>query len=681
MADTTSAEQVEDVREHVLRLARQIETLSQSDVPPPGFFERFLVLLVEALAAEGGAVWLLTGKNQIQLATSVRLDEVGLAGNAEAQRRNQKLLLDVLGTGEATAHRPGDASGQPGGETKLPVPYLTILGGLLVESECVGVVQIFQRADSPPEAHAGYLQFVEQMSGLASRYLERRRTARKAPPQSEFFRAFERFVLRLQQSRDLQEVARTAANDARLMLDADRVSVAWQRGRKTRIQAISGQDSVNPRANLVKRMVGMSRRVMAMREPVIYTGQNLNLAPQLEEALADYIQESGSRMVMFLPLLEPDPLLREDDDEHTRPNLDRRRKAPGCLIIDQINDSQPAPGMQPRAEMLAEHIAAALTNARAWQRIFLRGFWYRLGRLTEWLHGRKLIKTLLVLSLLTAIIAALWLVPWTYRVEGEGQLMPVEQREVFAPHDGDVVEMFVVGGQLVTEGQPLLRLRNDDLRTQILNTRNELNEKRQLVISIQAQVDEAANAGDQVEETKLEGQKVETLIEIEGLEKQLEILLEREKLLIVKSPLSGVIATFQVEQLLRNRPVRRGEVLMEVMDESGEWHLELQVPEHRMGHLLQAQQDQERTDLAVEFILATSSEETYEGYLGAISTRTVTDTETGSVVDVFAETDITRLPDRRIGAEVRAKIDCGQRSLGYVLFGDAIEFVRKRLWL
>ena len=27
---------------------------------------------------------------------------------------------------------------------------------------------------------------------------------------------------------------------------------------------------------------------------------------------------------------------------------------------------------------------------------------------------------------------------------------------------------------------------------------------------------------------------------------------------------------------------------------------------------------------------------------------------------------------RRIGAEVRAKINCGQRSLGYVLFGDVV---------
>ena len=35
----------------------------------------------------------------------------------------------------------------------------------------------------------------------------------------------------------------------------------------------------------------------------------------------------------------------------------------------------------------------------------------------------------------------------------------------------------------------------------------------------------------------------------------------------------------------------------------------------------------------------------------------------------------------RIGAEVTAKIHCGQRSLGYVLFGDVVEFVQRYFWL
>ena len=45
---------------------------------------------------------------------------------------------------------------------------------------------------------------------------------------------------------------------------------------------------------------------------------------------------------------------------------------------------------------------------------------------------------------------------------------------------------------------------------------------------------------------------------------------------------------------------------------------------------------------------------------------------------MHASTDASKIPDKWIGAEVRAKINCGPRSLGYVLFGDVVEFIRQR---
>ena len=81
--------------------------------------------------------------------------------------------------------------------------------------------------------------------------------------------------------------------------------------------------------------------------------------------------------------------------------------------------------------------------------------------------------------------------------------------------------------------------------------------------------------------------------------------------------------------------------------------------------------------------MATKTEATYDGKLQLVGTRSEKSDELGSVVEVYADIDANSLPkqNRRIGAEVRAKISCGQRSLGYVLFGDVVEFVRQRLWL
>jgi hypothetical protein len=211
--------------------------------------------------------------------------------------------------------------------------------------------------------------------------------------------------------------------------------------------------------------------------------------------------------------------------------------------------------------------------------------------------------------------------------------------------------------------------------------------------------------------------------------------------------------------LLLNRPVRRGEVLLEIKDDGGIWQLELEVEENRMGHLFDAQQEaleelvtelekameqgtlqaapesltselqrltvdgklvlpkelgerqalldslnefldkeagpegqsealnalrakRDALDLRVEFVLATDAESTYEGKLSLVDTRVNSSEEAGSVVMVFVSFDKSQLPrDPRIGADVRAKVSCTEMSLGYVLFGDVVEFAQKYFWL
>ena len=86
--------------------------------------------------------------------------------------------------------------------------------------------------------------------------------------------------------------------------------------------------------------------------------------------------------------------------------------------------------------------------------------------------------------------------------------------------------------------------------------------------------------------------------------------------------------------------------------------------------------------IGADLVLATDPESTYRGTLKSVETRAQTNAELGNIVRVkVALADQSALPSRRIGAEVRAKIDTGPRALGYVLFGDVIDCVRKHLWL
>ncbi len=354
----------------------------------------------------------------------------------------------------------------------------------------------------------------------------------------------------------------------------------------------------------------------------------------------------------------------------------------GCLVIEQFRSSEPAPHLQERVDLIADHVSAALHNAREHERIVFLPLWKGLGRVSEWFYGRKLMKTLAVLAGVLVVILALVFVPWDYRVEGEGQLMPVEQRQVFAQVDGEVIQVLAEGGAHVAKGQPILKLKNDELHTQLLAARNELAEKQQLALTLYAEIGELSGSDEEKEKLKLQGQLVETKIEIIGLKEQIAIYEDREAHLTVLSPIDGVLATFQVEQKLLDRPVRRGEALVEVLDESGPWRLELEVEEHRLGHILEGQKKLHTAHLPVEFVLGTRPEDTYTGSVEDIATRADVAAEKGTIVEIYTKINADDLPAdrRRIGAEVRAKINCGKSSLGYVLFGDVIEFVQKHWW-
>lgn len=722
---TAESDSVKQVREKIIQLAKEIEEHSRSNMPPDAFFSEFLRRVVGAVGARAGAVWLRNGSAKLNLFTDVNLKQTGFFEKADAPVLNQKLLDEVMSNGQACTHSPNDGSG-----VQVPTNDLIVLASLQQQKQCVGVVEIFQRVDTPQQARPGFLQFVEQMCGYACRYLDRQ--ANPKPTQeskAKLTDQFEAFLLQLHRSLDVGEVAATAANDGRLLLGCDRLSVAVQYGKKTVVKAISGQDSVHQRANLVKRLGAMANKVILMREPLTYTGKLDHLPPQITTPLADYIQESGSRMVIVWPLFESDAVIKADEKGPKR--IDTQKKPIGGLIIEQISESQPRPGMQEKVESLSDHISEALHNCLLHNRLFLLPLWKMLGEMFRFMEGRGKIKALGVTVAVAAAIAALCLVPWDYRVEGQGRLMPVEQKDVFTPWDGEVVEIAVKGGEKVEEGTVLLRLRNDELLQQRLAAHNTLAEKLQTLQSLQGEFLEAQKQGNKIDESRLEGKIKTTEIEANGARQQIKELERRVQNLTIVAPRAGTIATFEVERQLLHRPVKRGELLLEIKDETGPWWLQLEVPEHRMGHLLkaiQAQQDQLVEELIaskpeegrglrslldrhrsskpekpltaedhqrlselflaankrvdVEFQLATNVETLFEGTLREIETRSNPSSgKDKAVVHVHADIDKTKLPSVRIGAEVRAKINCGQRSLGYVLFGDVVEFIQKYFWL
>lgn len=681
----SSEENLRRVREKVMQLAREIETMSGEDLPPQTFFSEFLTRVVTAIGAKAGAVWMNEG-GQLALVAENGLEETGLKEIPGALQTNQKLLIDVLQTGEAKTitHNQG---------VELPTEHVMVLSALHKEKDCVGVVQLFQRSDVPDKARSGYMQFLEQMCGYASRYLEgkRRNAEMSADMKSQWWTDFEQFTLRIQRSLEEQEVADASASDGRPLLDCDRLSVVTKKGSKVKVRAVSGQSTVNARANLVVAMKKLARRVIDMGETLVYTGRMEGLAPQIEKPLAEFVQESGSRLIMMVPLYQSDELVREQGEEAERKRKVKKPKAIGCLVVEQVGESEPAPELERRAELLADHIGAATWNARQHGRIFGRSIFKFIGTVMEWFQGKKLAITTAVLAVIAGLVAAGTMIQMDYPVEADGKLMPVRQFAVFAQSDGTIDAILVKPNAAeefrVEEQQPLLHMTNEELDTEIITAQVQVQSHAELERNNRTERLQLASEedSDQVKQQRsdLDIRLIKIQTDKKIAETQLNKLLERRaKKLTVRSPSRGLIADFKRMDILIDRPVKAGDHLFDVMDDDpkAEWHLELLVEEKRMGHLLRTVRERGDINIPGTFtMISLPDSEPFKCHLTTIATRSTTDSELGTAFELICVAD-EPLPVQRIGTEVTVRLQCGKCSLAFYLFGDIVEFVQRQFW-
>ena len=676
----TTAEQLEQVKARLRAVADQIRELSKSAAPPEQFWRNFLESLIEALHAHGGVVWTVTDGPDGRPGAGVRPQvaaggqELAKLDDPEVSQLNQKLVIDSLVLEQTAAYHASDEVGLPPELALLVIP-------VKANGMPVAAVEIIQRGNISKEAREGYAQFIERMCAHATNFLERREAGESVLKTHSFWGDFEAALLDMHRHLDVMHVAGVAANDGKKLLEVNRLSVVEKRGKKCVVRATSGVDEVQKRADQTRSLARLAKEAIKLGEPVTFSGTVEGFGRKMNDLVDTHVRLSNARFLMLVPLFANDR--KRDDLEPSSDELRKLkpRKAIGCLVIEQLTDGRPPADLPQRAALLADHTGAALHNARIVRQIPLFGVLRKSGAVTDWLHGRKLVKLLLALTAIAGVAAALAFIPWDYRVKGEGALMPAEQSRVFAPMDAEVAEVLVKSGDEVVEGQTLVRLESDELEQRLQQLQTQQSNARARAASLSGDIEEARRSGDRAAQLRASGERFQAEQEAESYQPQIDSINDRLAKLEVKAPSDGIVTTFQVDQLLLGRPVGRSDLLMEVMDPTGPWRLEVDVPEHRMGHVLRAQAKAGDVSLPVKYVLATAPEKTYLGTVSEQSTKASPSSEAGTaVLEFYVDIDQENLPERVIGAEVTAKIDCGQRSLGYVLFGDVVEFLLRHLW-
>jgi multidrug efflux pump subunit AcrA (membrane-fusion protein) len=648
-------------------LVEEVGRLLATSTPPEEFYAAFLRRVLAATEARAGAVWGRGSWGDFQVQYQADLDAIGLdkvpqarACLAEALRlaaeRRQPLCIPP--------HRgPGPASGN--GTPANLTGHALFLAPILVDEDVDGFVEVWRPGGTDARTGRGLASLLGEVTGFVAAYRHKTRW-QQLRQQQQLWEQLRAYAARVHGGLDPKEVAYLAANEGRRLLGCDQLSVAVRHGRKALVEAISGAPFIEPRGPLQRAMQRLCTAVLAWGETLVYAGVgDPALPPDVLQALDQYLAQGKSRTLIALPLRHG----RQGEDE----------KPCAVLLAECVNPTVGAEPLQARMESLAPETAAALANALQHQRLPLRWLSAPLARLQDWLRPRGLVKLGLGAGAALALVGALTFVHTPLRTEAVGELVPKERQVVYSTLNGKVVELKAQHGEAVARGQELLLMEDPDLQLQV----------EQLAIKVSAAEQRLATLGQQLgrattndERNSLTREMVNQEYEMRKAAAERDIILEgarNPRRSPVLSPLAGKVVTFDARDQLVGKTVKPGDPLLRVARVQGPWEVELYIPE---GHVAAVREGLAGSPegLDVQLLLASHPHRTYRGRLTQDGLGGETTVRNNAVVlparaRITDRDLLTQLDGMPVGVEVRAKVDCGRRPVGYVWFAGLWDFL------
>lgn len=498
------------------------------------------------------------------------------------------------------------------------------------------------------------IELAAAIAEVVGRYELRCEAGRVHAAQARLAR-IEQLLVRLHSKRGLRPIAHEAAEQGRLVTGCDRLSVLAPSAGGWRLGAVSGVAQVSGRsdaARAIERLVGAALRG---GEPLSFPSATGRASTPLSEEIDRYCEASGVRALRVLPCVAP-----PEERTHGRDWEEPPRLAMLAEWFDETIDDE----ADPLLAALARHLGVAAARDRS-------------GGPGRWPVSRWAI-ALGIAGLLAAASLVALVTPATLWLQVDGRFEPVDQARIFAPLDGVVREVLVKQADSVTAGQPLVRLESPDLQLKQEEVAEAIAATEAEIAALETEKLRASLPGrseDRDDPTTLASRSAALRERLGHQQKQRGLLAAEAEKLVVASPIAGAVVSWRPEDYLADRPVRRGQRLLEVAAD-GRWRLELEAPDHRVGPLLRAQASRE--PLRVEYVVRSDPSATHSAVVTAIADATQTDAEGSPIVRVLADPADPAVANPRSGLGVSAKIDCGAHSLAYVWLHEAIDAIRRR---
>lgn len=636
---------IRDVEHAVAELAE----LSKAAITLEKLAARLLDRTVGLLAAKGGTFWLVEKNGDLKALRKIERDPI--QGDNESFRSAVRDRTFRSGTLQISEF--------PSVKRHCESHAILLVSPIRSNGVVVGVIELLQRGNLEQDAIQGNVRFLELACQAAGDFLERNE-----------FRSLREEVQRqgrlitlsqlLQHSLDLTQVAATLTNESRRLLECDRVSLALSTWGGYRLISVSGAKHIERRSNSMRRLEHLIAAVANTNDVFWFSEELQNVPPQIQRPLEQYLCESHVRGLGIVPLLST--------------NYGRRSSPFAAFVVEQYNRVSNDEFFA-AVKSIAEIGRCSLLNAVRYRSLptlpFFRG--------RDSLIGPTFLRSMSFWALIAGVIAvaSLFLVSADFSINVRGELQPFDRREAFAPMDGQVTHISVQHGDQVKAGQPLLELSNTQLDSDTQRLQGEYETNRKRLTVIESTLLQGANSKERINDrtNDLSAEREELIKLINSVRLQLDVLAKDREKLIVRSPIDGEVLTWDLQRLLSDRPVERGQSLVSVGALSGKWVAEVQIPDNRIGYILEAAPGKSN-GLPASLQLASDRQHQFDGFLNTISKRAESSEDHHGVVKAVIDFSSAQVHDLRPGATVFARLHCGRQPLGYVWFYELIELLR-----
>lgn len=742
---------VQQTKDQIREIVSKIAASTQSPLAPQDFISDSLPRIVTAMGATGAALWqwresdgwtLIGATNIPDTLVATRLEQIAsissqiTSGQMDPIERLELLESEIADSIDTSSAKQSEQTTAPnlssikpsqrhasildavrkerqpilippeGTELRRdrptnPTDQILILSPLpLGQEQGTLWLQVIQPPSGGPASQRGYLRFVAQMADLMAEYfkshrlrvLERDRHCLTIAEQT-----MSQLAINTHQRRGLAQLMNVlrdhAAAEHVFLVRRESVFQRW------RVVAAAGLTEIDTRSDGIQKI---ARAVPAIESILPFGGSlksdQLGDDPDSRDPdLALWLSTFAVHEAKWLKLTDATMdagMLHSDSQSGTesgstkqhRPKKRRRYRTDVALLVSWSGTDRPPDRIEPQLTLIARLGLASLQiawwkHAIAERKSSGRSLSNRLNPLS-W---PRIVQAFAMLAILSGILA----VPVPVKLQATAILHPSVQQHVFAPGDAVVEEIFVEHGQSVTAGQPLMQLRSLALESEYETAIAEQLKNSQRRTEIDQRLLRSSDITSvQRDELEFERETLNAMASVENM--QLGILKKQIEALQIRADMDGVIATWNVQNNLRDRPLKSGQWLLSLHNPNANWILEASLPERDIDAFRKA-------------VASPSSSETYAtltnmpqtplkvSYLPNSIPRiehrfaSYRDTSSPGILCVRFAVDQLQIPRTAAisGATARISIPTGTAPLGWALGRDFFLslWAKARMWI